>query len=78
MAAVRGLCPYAHELPAAVLLHQNSLGLCIPPLSFTPLPTDKVILRRQPWTVPASYAFGDSEVVPMWAGQECPWTVVEQ
>lgn len=39
-------------------------------------PADKVTLRRQPWTVPASYEFGDSEVVPMWAGQECPWTVV--
>lgn len=49
------------------------------PRSLSPLcPTDKVILRRQPWTVPASYAFGDSEVVPMWAGLECPWTVVEQ
>lgn len=41
------------------------------------LPTDKVTLRRQPWTVPASYEFGGSEVVPMWAGQQCPWTVVD-
>jgi dihydroorotase len=40
-----------------------------------PRNTDKVTLRRQPWTVPDSYEFGDSVVVPMWAGQECPWTV---
>ena len=37
---------------------------------------DKVTLRRQRWKVPDSYEFGDSVVVPMWAGQECPWTVV--
>lgn len=36
MAAVRGLCPYAHELPAAVLLHQSSLGSRIPPALFHP------------------------------------------
>ncbi len=69
---------------AAVHCGHATMCLCIsfsqptapaPPL---PCPADKVTLRRQPWTVPASYAFGDSEVVPMWAGQECPWTVVEQ
>lgn len=43
----------------------------VPPL----LCADKVTLQRRPWTVPDSYEFGDSVVVPMWAGQECPWTV---
>ncbi len=47
-----------------------------PPCPPCPAHADKVTLRRQPWTVPASYEFGDAEVVPMWAGQECPWTVV--
>lgn len=62
--------------PAARPRHPPTppLCLCLPP--GTHLSADKVTLRRQPWTVPASYAFGDSEVVPMWAGQECPWTVV--
>ncbi len=26
-----------------------------------------------PWTVPATYDFGDSAVVPLWAGQELQW-----
>lgn len=38
--------------------------------------TDKIRLRREPWNVPESYDFGDGTVVPMWAGQSCPWTVV--
>lgn len=39
--------------------------------------TDTVTLRKEPWTVPESYSFGDDKVVvPMWAGLECPWRVV--
>jgi dihydroorotase len=56
----------AMELSSAALLPP-----CPQPIA------DKVTLRRQPWTVPASYEFGGSEVVPMWAGQECPWTVID-
>lgn len=40
-----------------------------------PRNTDKVELVRQPWSVPTSYQFGQEEVVPMWAGQQCDWTV---
>ncbi|KAK9829133.1 hypothetical protein WJX72_004069 [[Myrmecia] bisecta] len=42
-----------------------------------PRSTDNVTLVRQPWTVPARYQFGDSEVVPMWAGQQVEWQVCE-
>ena len=37
---------------------------------------DTVVLRRKAWVVPEKYEFGESEVVPMWAGRECPWEVV--
>lgn len=40
-----------------------------------PRSTERVTLRRQPWRVPESYAFGPEVVVPMWAGQECAWAV---
>lgn len=46
---------------------------CIAP---TPLPlADTVTLVRKGWEVPASYTFGEGEVVPMWAGQTCDWSV---
>lgn len=37
---------------------------------------DKITLRRDPWKVPESYSFGEGTVVPMWAGEECPWRVL--
>jgi dihydroorotase len=40
-----------------------------------PRNTGKVMLSRKPWRVPETYAFGDEVVVPMWAGQDCPWSV---
>ena len=30
-------------------------------------------LERKPWKVPAAYAFGGDEVVPMRAGQSIAW-----
>ncbi len=36
-----------------------------------------VTLVRQPQRVPESYVFGDSQVVPMWAGEDVPWSVLE-
>ena len=34
-----------------------------------------VTLKRETWTVPASYPFGDTSVVPLRAGQTVPWRV---
>ena len=42
-----------------------------------PRNTDSVTLVKQGWTVPASYEFGDSTVVPMCAGQTLRWQVSE-
>ncbi|KAG1672368.1 hypothetical protein FOA52_010986 [Chlamydomonas sp. UWO 241] len=40
-----------------------------------PRNTDTVTLVRSPATIPESYLFGDSVVVPMWAGQELEWSM---
>jgi dihydroorotase len=36
---------------------------------------DTVTLVAEPWTVPASYPFGDDTVVPLCAGETVRWTV---
>ena len=36
---------------------------------------DKVTLRREPWTVPAEYAFGEHTVVPLRARETVSWRV---
>ncbi|MGM0576689.1 MAG: dihydroorotase [Myxococcota bacterium] len=42
-----------------------------------PRPTDRVTLERRPWRVAETLPFGDGGVVPLRAGQEIAWTVVE-
>jgi len=37
---------------------------------------DTVTLTREAWTVPAEFAFGDSTVVPLRAGEVLRWRVV--
>ena len=34
---------------------------------------EQITLVKQPWTVPASYPFGDTELVPLGAGQTLSW-----
>ncbi len=36
---------------------------------------DTITLRREPWVVPARYAFGSDEIVPMRAGTTLDWRV---
>ncbi len=40
-----------------------------------PRNSDKVTLSRDPWTVPADYAFGDDVVVPLRARQQVLWRI---
>jgi dihydroorotase len=40
-----------------------------------PRNTDKVTLKREPWIVPASYAFGGEVVVPLRHGESVRWRV---
>jgi len=39
---------------------------------------DEIILVREEWTVPTTYAFGDSEVVPLRAGETLRWRVANR
>jgi len=41
-----------------------------------PRNTGTVTLTRKAWTVPASYAFGAGEIVPMFAGQQLDWQLL--
>lgn len=41
-----------------------------------PRNTGTVTLTRRAWTVPASYAFGAGEIVPMFAGQQLDWKLL--
>jgi dihydroorotase len=40
-----------------------------------PRNTDTITLRREPWTVPASYPLGKQQVVPLNAGAKLTWSV---
>jgi len=40
-----------------------------------PRNTSRVTLVRQPWRIPASYPFADTEVVPLRAGGTVQWRV---
>ncbi len=42
-----------------------------------PRNTGSITLVRAPWTVPADYAFGDGEVVPLFAGETIAWKLRE-
>jgi dihydroorotase len=43
-----------------------------------PRNADKVTIRREAWTVPTEYAFGDQTVVPLRAGEALQWRVVDE
>jgi dihydroorotase len=38
---------------------------------------EKITLQRKSWHVPEEYQFGDGTVVPMWAGQQLDWQVMD-
>jgi len=41
-----------------------------------PRNTDRITLRREPWTPPESYAFGDAELKPLRSGESLPWRLL--
>jgi dihydroorotase len=36
----------------------------------------QITLRREAWTVPEHYAFGDDQIVPLRAGAQVAWKLV--
>lgn len=74
---------YALALERAGCLHALKPFACDYGPDFYGLPRNEarepgtvVVLRKEPWKVPASYVFGDAEVVPAMAGEEMPWRAV--
>lgn len=69
---------YAHAFEQAGALDKLESFTSFNGPDFYGLPRNKdtVSLRKRAWIVPDSYQFGDSEVVPMWSGHECPWEVL--
>ena len=43
-----------------------------------PRNTDTLLLKKETWRVPEHYPFADKTVVPLYAGQDLPWTVISE
>jgi dihydroorotase len=43
-----------------------------------PRNTTKLTLRKEPWTLPAEYPFGDHSIIPLKAGETLQWKVVRE
>jgi dihydroorotase len=72
--------PFALESYAAVFDEEDALDKLEGFASFhgpdfygLPRNTDRIVLRKESWTVPASQPFGDTELVPMRAGEAVSW-----
>ncbi len=68
---------YAEAFESAGALEKLEAFACFNGPDFYGLPrnTRQIKLVRKPWTVPQWFEFGDSIVVPMYAGQEVQWQV---
>jgi dihydroorotase len=42
-----------------------------------PRNTDRITLRRESWTPPESYAFGEAELKPLRSGESLPWRLLK-
>jgi dihydroorotase len=70
---------YAHAFEQAGKLGNLEAFASINGPVFYGLPrnTHTMTLVKEPWTIPESFTFGASVVVPMWAGQTIDWKVVD-
>lgn len=68
---------YAHAFEKAGALDKLEVFASKHGPLFYGLPTNSstVTLIKEQWTIPDSFTFGDSVVVPMWAGQTIDWKV---
>jgi dihydroorotase len=63
----------AFELAGALDRLEGFASFFGPDFYGLPRNSDRITLRREAWTVPASQAFGESELVPMRAGEMIAW-----
>jgi dihydroorotase len=66
---------YAHAFDEAGRLDRLEAFASFHGADFYRLPRNRgrITLERRSWTVPVTYPFGDSEIVPMWAGEPLGW-----
>jgi dihydroorotase len=69
---------YAQAFEQAGALDKLEAFASIHGPAFYDLPrnTDTVTLKREPWTVPAGLAFGDTAIVPLNAGEIIEWKLI--
>ena len=72
------LALYAEAFEAAGGLDRLEAFASLNGAAFYGLPpnTDRMTLRREPWQVPASYAYGGGRLVPLRAGETVAWQPV--
>jgi dihydroorotase len=66
---------YAQAFDAALALDKLEAFASFHGADFYGLPrnTGQIILRREAWTVPDSFAFGETRLTPLCAGETLPW-----
>ena len=69
---------YAEAFDAAGALDQLEAFASFNGADFYGLPrnTDQITLRRESWTPPESFAFGDAQLKPLRSGDALPWRMV--
>ena len=69
---------YAHAFELAGALDKLEAFASLNGPAFYGLPAneDSLTLIREPYVVPTSFDFGDTKVVPMWAGLELEWSTI--
>jgi dihydroorotase len=69
---------YAEAFDNAGALHQLEAFASFNGADFYGLPrnTSTITLKREAWTPPASFAFGNAELKPLRAGEALPWRMV--
>ncbi len=69
---------YAEAFDAAGALHQLEAFASFNGADFYGLPrnTDTITLRRESWTPPESFAFGEAQLKPLRSGDALPWRMV--
>ena len=51
-------------------------ALALAACSSVPRNTGTITLRKQSWTPPESFAFGEAELKPLRSGEALPWKLV--
>ena len=65
-----------HAVSAVPCLNRQALVLGLANQAGLPRNSGTITLKREEWTLPASLAMGDSNVIPLNAGETMQWKMV--